>query len=357
MTRSRPPPRRQHPSPRQGEYSVSAREAWSRSRLSRIAIITGVLVVLVSALAVVVPLSQTSTAKFFSRYHLLERRYVNLGNSAHEGIGCRACHETDPLGNAVALLGDYYSTILTAGPTPQYFTFTPPENEACVSCHEDAWSASGERVGKIPHPAHDRVATETRECVGCHKWTAHLEPYLEKHKQMPFSGVCVAYGCHVGTKTTEQCFDCHHVLHESADQWKTAHVGVVERVGSNACLESCHTVAQCQQCHTTGTVPKFTGLTIEIGMKAIEALHVKPEWTEQYHGAEALKARDKCLLCHQSQGECQECHRERPVFHGPTATWIGRHQKATDKRDDPRCIECHEQVWCNDCHDQFKEMR
>lgn len=346
-----------NPSSRPGELAVSERRVWSRTRITRIAVIAGVAVVLLSAVAVIVPLVQTSTPEFFSRYHLLNRRYVNLSNSAHEGIGCRACHETDALANGVALVGDYYSSLFKAGATPTYFTFSPPRNEACLACHRDDWSTDATRTAHIPHPAHERVSTETRSCVGCHKWTAHFETYMDKHKQMPFSGVCVAYGCHVGTKATGQCFECHHVLHEDAEQWKTAHVAVVAKTGENACLESCHTVAQCQQCHTTGTTPTFTGLTIEVGMKDIETLHVKPDWTQKYHGAEALKSRDKCLLCHQSQGECQECHLERPAFHGSTETWIGRHKNATKRVDDPRCLECHKQAFCTDCHDQFKEMK
>jgi hypothetical protein len=239
---------------------------------------------------------------------------------------------------------------------PRFFSFEPPRSEACLACHEDDWSMDASRTATIPHPAHQRVAFETRECVECHKWTAHLETYMDKHKQMPFSGVCVAYGCHVGTKTSEQCFNCHHILHEANETWRTDHARVIKQTGENACLESCHTVAQCQQCHTTGERPEFEGQRIEVGMKAIEELHVRPDWTEVNHGTEALKDRSRCLLCHQSEGECDECHRERPAFHGPTTSWIGRHAKQAVAVDDPRCIECHQQSWCDDCHRQFKEM-
>jgi len=338
---------------------VSAAEAkpGSRSRRSRIIIVVAVVFVLVTIVAVVLPLAVTSTPEFFSRYHLLERRYVNLGDSAHEGIGCRSCHETKPLENGLALIADYYTSfVIKDDPRPRYFTFGPPEREACLACHVDDWSTELSRTDRIPHPAHLRVASETRNCVDCHKWTAHLETYIDKHKEMPFSGVCVAYGCHVGTKATDQCFDCHHVLHEDGEQWRTEHPRIVAATGERACLESCHQVDQCQLCHTTGERPEFTGLPIQIDMKAIEELHVKPEWTPEYHGEEALKDIDKCLLCHQSEGECDECHRERPAFHGSTKTWIGRHKDATDSIDDPRCLACHEKPWCEDCHQQFEEM-
>jgi hypothetical protein len=314
------------------------------------------LVVIVVAIAVIVPLVATATPEFFSRYHLLERRYVNLGSSAHEGIGCRACHETDALENGLALFGDFYVSMVTTDETPRYFEFGPPSNDACLACHEQDWSTEIGRTDKIPHPAHRRVSEETRVCVDCHKWTAHLETYLEKHQQMPFSGVCVAYGCHVGTKTSDECFDCHHVLHQASEEWRTEHPATVAKAGESICLEACHSVQQCQMCHTTGERPEFDGLPIEVSMKAIEELHVLPEWTAEYHGDQAIENRDNCLLCHQTTGECDECHRERPAFHGSTETWIGRHSDQTADLEDPRCIECHEQTWCEECHDQFKEM-
>ncbi len=327
-----------------------------RPRLPLVLGIVGVALVALLVAGVAVPLASTSTPDFFKRYHLLNRRYVNLEHSAHEGIGCRACHETQPLQNAVELTADYYRSLVTTDQVPKNFTFGKPRREACLRCHADEWAEDAERIDRIPHPAHQRVAEEERECVECHKWTAHFETYMTKHKEMPFSGVCVAYGCHVGTKTSDQCYDCHHILHEAGEQWQVKHPEVVKANGQNACLESCHTGEQCRQCHTTGQRPEFTGQKVETSMRAIEELHVRPDWTEQFHGSEALKDRDKCLLCHQAEGECDECHLQRPAFHGSTDTWIGRHSKATSDVEDPRCIECHEKVYCEECHQQFKEM-
>lgn len=326
------------------------------TRVARFVMIAALAIVIVAAVGVVIPLTMTSSPEFFSRYPLLERRYVNLESSAHEGIGCRSCHQTRPVMNGVELVADFYVSMVDTNDVPVYFSFQAPTNDACLSCHENDWNAATSTDSKIPHPAHERIADETRPCADCHKWTGHFESYMDKHEAMPFSGVCVAYGCHVGTKQTEQCFDCHHVLHESNEEWRTEHPKVMRATGENACIEGCHTVEQCQQCHTTGERPVFDGLPIEVGMKDIEALHVRDNWTTETHGPEALKARDRCLVCHQSEGECDECHLERPKFHGSTATWIGRHSRYTGELDDPACLECHERSWCDDCHQQFEEM-
>lgn len=319
------------------------------------ALLAVVLVLGVSA-AVAIPLAVTSSPDFFARYHLLNRRYVNLESSAHEGIGCRSCHETDPVTNGTQLVAEFYSGLFTRGEMPTYFTFEPPANEACLRCHESDWAHDAKQIESIPHPAHTRVSTETRQCVRCHKWTAHLETFMPKHKTMPFSGVCVSYGCHVGTKDKDQCFNCHHVLRQTAVTWKKKHPDVVSQVGQAGCLESCHEVGQCRMCHTTGKMPKITGLPIRTGLDAIEQGHVGDDWVTDGHGPAALRDRDTCLLCHQSQGECQECHRYRPAFHGKPTAWIGRHSKVTKKVDDPRCLECHKKPWCEECHQQFKEM-
>jgi hypothetical protein len=336
---------------------MKAEEGRQRLRpVYRLMVLVAIAVTVGAVAAVAVPLAMTATPEFFGRYHLLERRYVNLENSAHEGIGCRSCHETQALVNGVQLVADFYSSLVETTSTPQYFTFQTPKNEMCLRCHENDWNTDAARTSRIPHPAHKQVAAEDRSCAGCHKWTGHFEAYMDKHKEMPFSGVCVAYGCHVGTKTTEQCFDCHHVLHEANEVWRTEHPRVMKVTGQNACLEGCHKVEQCQQCHTTGERPVFDGLPIETSMKSIEVLHVRDDWTEEHHGQEALKGRDRCMLCHQSTGECDECHLQRPAFHGPTTSWIGRHSKHTELVNDPACLECHQQRYCDDCHRQFKEM-
>jgi len=339
-----------------GDAAVSELEPRPRTGARRLRIALVAVAVLLVVAAVAVPLLVTSTPGFFARYHLLERRFVNLEGSAHEGIGCRECHETRPLLNGAQLVADFYTSLVTTDEVPVYFTFQRPRSAACKACHVNDWTTDAGRTKRIPHPAHLRVASETRDCATCHKWTAHFEGYIEKHKTMPFSGVCVSYGCHVGTKQNDQCFDCHHILHADAAQWKVAHPKVVRATGESPCLESCHKVAQCQECHTTGKTPVFTGMRIEVGMLSIEKLHVKPDWTQRYHGPEALKDTSKCLKCHQTKGECDECHRLRPAFHGKPLTWIGRHAKQSDTVDDKRCLTCHEKPWCLECHKQFKEM-
>jgi hypothetical protein len=198
-----------------------------------------------------------------------------------------------------------------------------------------------------------RVSTEKRDCVTCHKWIAHQEVYQEEHKSMPFSAVCAAYPCHVGWKEEGTCQSCHHILIEEEGAWMTGHPDVVLTSGDSGCLESCHEIKQCQQCHTTGETP-FTGVREASATKQIESLHAKGDWPRA-HGAVALPDQSACLSCHVSLGECQNCHARRPASHGPADTWIAQHKNVV--KSDQQCVTCHDRVWCDDCHAQFKEMR
>jgi nitrate/TMAO reductase-like tetraheme cytochrome c subunit len=319
-------------------------------------VVAGVVAVAVLALAVAVgvAVAATSDAGFVNRYHELQRRYTTLQSSTHRGIACGTCHESRAgVAGLAARVNDYYGS-LTGTPTlPTFNAFAPPSNEACLACHRYDWSDDASRTASVPHPAHLRTDTETRPCVSCHKWTAHEEPYQLRHKTMPFSVVCASFACHVGTKQQADCVNCHHVLQETKGDWRVNHPAAVRASGPNACLETCHKSAQCEECHTTGSSTTLPSSIATASSTAIETLHVKSGWLSE-HGTIALQDPVKCTTCHISEGECQDCHAIRPPFHDPASTWLVRHKDVA--KDTRRCLTCHEQPWCDACHAQFKAM-
>jgi hypothetical protein len=320
----------------------------------RIALWSVAAIAVALAVAAGVALYSTSQPSYFARYGDLTRRYVTMSTSAHRGIACVTCH-TDPRGplaTAVDRVGLFYGSLTTTSLVPAFLTFAPPSNDACLQCHRYDWSNTAATIAKVPHPAHYRVATETRQCVMCHKWVAHEEPYQAKHTTMPFSGVCASFPCHVGTKQPADCANCHHVLQTGPGGWLANHPNVVRANGPDACLESCHKIQQCQDCHTTGKTPTLPSSTPTAAVTTIESLHVQPDWLT-IHGTVALQDPAKCQTCHISEGECQDCHSQRPAFHGSPTTWLVRHQ--TYGVDRQRCLECHQATFCDDCHAQFKE--
>lgn len=317
-----------------------------------------VAVAAVLALLLAIPLVVTAVApqSFFGRYHELSVNFEELGTSRHAGVGCYSCHGTlhGPVAYGFALAGDFYANLLKSTGEPRFLRFGSPAREECLACHKTAWSYNAARTANVPHPAHMRVMNETRECVECHKWTAHEETYMEEHKEMPFSGICVAYGCHVGFRSVDQCTSCHHALRDEEEDWLVEHPAVAQSIGVVSCLEICHDADQCRLCHTTGERPVFDGLQTQTGLEDIERLHVADDWTTA-HGPTALADQSKCMQCHVSEGECRACHRHRPASHDPVETWISSHKDVVDPEDKVRCMTCHERSWCDECHEAFKE--
>lgn len=325
-------------------------------RRGRIAAIAGAVVLVLAVVAVSAALIATSRVAFFERYQGLERRHTMLASSGHSGVDCVVCH-TDPANALVAdvrRVGEFYRSLVSTSTELSFVRFDPPTNAACLQCHLHEWSSDASRTADVPHPAHLRVADETRECVSCHKWVAHEEAYQAKHKTMPFSGVCASFGCHVGTVQRADCGTCHHALAPDQTAWKTQHAVVVRTMGPNACLQ-CHKASQCDECHTTGTATDLPSVVPTLGV-SVEARHVKADWVSQ-HGTVALEDPAVCTSCHISNGECLDCHAQRPAFHEPVSTWLVRHQPLGKDPDLPRCLTCHQKSWCDACHAQFKEQK
>ena len=104
----------------------------------------------------------------------------------------------------------------------------------------------------------------------------------------------------------DQCSNCHHSLQESRRAWKTEH----RRAPGDRRQRLPRVVPRRRPVPAVPhdrARPVFTGLPHEVGLKAIETQHVKTDWTSR-HGALALVDKSKCLLCHVSVGECDDCH-------------------------------------------------
>lgn len=314
------------------------------------------LALVIIVVGVGVALWATSSPAFLARYGSYQTSYKTLQTSGHKNMACSECHlgSQNPLAYRIALVGDFYVSLFTKQPdAPMFAKLEQPTRDECLKCHAYDWSMDAARTSKVPHPAHLRTIDEPRDCVTCHRWVGHEEVYAQQHKKMPFSVVCASFGCHVGTKPPADCKNCHHQLQQSLDTWKQVHPQVVRSYGANACLEQCHNADQCRTCHTTGKTPVFSATIAETStVTAIERAHVKSDWLTQ-HGTFALQDQAKCLTCHVTLQECQDCHSHRPAFHGTDNTaWIGMgHEKLA--KDPRRCFECHQPKECNDCHQQF----
>ena len=325
-------------------------------RTPRIIAWVAVSILFLGIIAVLAGAAASAGPDFLGSYEGYAENHEMLEASMHADLECGDCH-VDERGTVIARaarVGDFYRGLAGKPAEPMFVNVDTPRSDACLACHGEDWSEDASRTARIPHPAHLRTANEERECVECHKWTGHEEEYIERHKEMPFSAVCASFPCHVGTKTEDQCADCHHAVQvtETEDEWLLNHKTAVQRTGPNACLETCHEADQCRQCHTTGERPEFDVESLSAEVEAVEREHVKADWMEQ-HGIWAAQDETTCFDCHVSPAECADCHSERPDFHGLEETWLNRHQEFEE--GDSRCLTCHEQEFCDECHEQFEE--
>lgn len=323
----------------------------------RLPLLAGGLVAVLVFLVVGAALFATSSPAFFAKYSHLRPRYESWMTSKHKDVSCAECHQGDQssVGYRFALVRDFYRSLAGAkSKSPDAVRLQRPTRDACLKCHEEAWSIDSAKLLRVPHPAHDRAADETRDCVKCHKWTAHVERYQEKHKNIPFTGICTSYGCHVGTKSKNECRFCHHSQSFAEAKWRDLHPKVVQASGSSSCLDYCHETKQCRDCHTAGKEPKMGKGSVSAAVGSISRLHSEPKWLDK-HGKKAREDRTRCFYCHGSDAECKECHSRRPKFHETKAVWLGRHQEVG--KDKSRCLACHTEKECSDCHRIFKEGR
>jgi hypothetical protein len=328
----------------------------SRKALLHAASLVAPVLFVLAVIAIAVALLATAQPSFYARFHGFDRRFTNLEQSSHAHISCVECHGRTGAVGLANRVGDFYGSIVGTTAQPALSVFASPSNDACLVCHSTDWADEASRTLQVPHPAHLRVSEEKRECVSCHRWIAHEEAYQAKHKTMPFSGVCAALACHVGPKQTrEECGTCHHALAQDQTAWKTEHPIAVRTVGPNACIEACHEPSQCTECHTTGKATGLPSIIPTLGV-TVEAMHVKPDWIAR-HGEEALADPPACASCHISDGECIDCHANRPAFHGPRNTWLNRHKDFAKDENDPGCLTCHQKPTCDSCHEQFRETR
>lgn len=318
-------------------------------------IVAAGVVAVAGLIAVAVPLYATNEPSFYGRYQHFEERYQAWKTSSHRTVSCIQCHvgPADSVGYRASLVREFY-TVRGKVRRPAVAGLPPASAAACRQCHKDERTQDLKRLSQIPHPAHPDLAAETRDCVKCHKWVAHSEKYQERHKKIAFTGICMSFGCHAGTKKSTECRFCHHVQSFAAPKWRTLHPRIVQTRGENGCFDYCHKPKQCRTCHQTGKNPFEQKGSAPKQLTSLIAQHELPTWDAQ-HGKEAQIDEQRCFYCHGSEAACKDCHSRRPAFHGPKSTWLARHQKIGKKT--ARCLACHAKKDCDDCHRVFKEER
>ena len=263
--------------------------------------------------------------------HLMQDPFERFAESAHRGLGCKACHHPNMVGRSRMAL----TQIIENPEEIEEHAIVP--NEKCISCHVDGdpeeWTLISRSVGHRVHLESEETSLEGLQCVECHSSGVH--------EFAATSETCGQSGCHEDTDIklgrmgdfTIHCVACHDfsrpvdepTLVASGDSGVHASTVVAPlRPQASECL-SCHAMrllvgempedephgGVCGACHNPHE--QTTPAEAVRSCAASECHAVADTITPMHRGLEAGTL-ERCTLCHSPHDSpieevvCTSCH-------------------------------------------------
>jgi len=252
--------------------------------------------------------------------HLMEDPYELFAQSAHRGLGCKACHQPNMLERSSMGL----TAVIENPDTIEVHAAVP--NELCADCHIDGdpekWLLVANSAGHKVHFESEDPDLEGLQCVECHSSSLHQFTAADE--------TCAQSGCHTDSDVqlgamsdlTIHCAACHGF---STPVTETEAAVASLAPDQDTCL-SCHamrvlvelpdpdpheaTCASCHNPHEQATPEEAAGSCSAAGCHDDAA-----ELTPFHVGLEEEVAAD-CMYCHQAHdfqidgSNCLACHQD-----------------------------------------------
>jgi nitrate/TMAO reductase-like tetraheme cytochrome c subunit len=264
--------------------------------------------------------------------HLMQEPFDRFSNSAHRGLGCKACHQPNPIERAKMGLRQIFVS-------PEEITAHAEVSDSkCEYCHvageaEDWILVQNSKGHEIHLNSRDPVLADI-ECVTCHSDSVH--------EFGATNASCGQRGCHDEAQIQLggmgeldlSCEACHDFLVPLDAEAPSADPASLSP-GAGQCL-SCHEMrtrididpaqephgAQCGLCHNAHTqrtaAEAVTSCTASL-------CHTVPEAIEDdHHQWRSIRLND-CVQCHQAHtfkvdgNDCTACHTDIPSGVGGTS--------------------------------------
>jgi hypothetical protein len=259
--------------------------------------------------------------------HLMEDPYELFAESAHRGLGCKACHQPNMIDRSQMAL-----TQIIENPEEISIHAEVP-NERCTECHVEGdperWRTIATSSGHRVHLESADSTLQGLRCVECHSSSVH--------QFTPAEETCGQSSCHTDSgiqlgamsDLTVHCVGCHSY---------SAPVDIGNRLGVQAALSptrneclACHEMrvlvelpeddphqGLCASCHNPHeqTTPAEAA-----GSCAIGGCHDDSETLTPFHQGLHTDALADCVSCHTAHdfsldGEnCLSCHED--IFDDP----------------------------------------
>jgi hypothetical protein len=284
--------------------------------------------------------------------HLMSEPFELFAKSAHQGLGCKACHRPNMLQRAQMGL-----TQVVENPEEIRVHAEVP-NEICAECHVEGdperWRLIANTVGHRIHLESDDPVLQGLRCVECHSTSIH--------EFSPIDRTCAQSGCHEDNSVqlgemgalTIHCAACHNFV---APVGEATLLGTPEQAAIlpdyDECL-SCHAMrvlvempepdpheGGCAACHNPHeqTEPAQAAQSC-----ATVGCHDDTRDITPFHRGLELETLTDCMYCHQAHdfsldgSNCATCHA------GAEAPADAVAQTLDFSHDE------HESVDCGSCH-------
>jgi len=309
--------------------------------------------------------------KFSHKLHLQE-----------QGVDCAVCHHAAATSKQSTddLMGDH---------------------ESCTSCHEEQIAdncaychVDPENIVEIENPerelifSHEKHIGNNVECTQCHPGTEKVD--YASDENMPDMASCVS--CHTEKTVSEECGTCHsdYVSLLPGDHLRGAfrkdHKRLTRLGSYEITCATCHSESFCQDCHTGIDLEDFgvyhdlmsdpiTRVPQKDSPRQLKVQHAHSLNYKFTHGIDARSRESDCMICHDRQSFCVECHQAGTIQEGKikpqnhrVAGYVtigrgsggGRHAEMA-KRDIENCASCHDvqgaDPTCMLCHNEDGGVR
>jgi nitrate/TMAO reductase-like tetraheme cytochrome c subunit len=264
--------------------------------------------------------------QFCLECHLMEDPFERFAQSAHRGLGCKACHRP----NIVERSEMGLAQVVENPDSIRVHAHVP--NQICAECHiegdPDEWRRVANTAGHRIHLESDDPALEGLSCVECHSSGVH--------QFTPTDQTCGQGGCHENTTIqlgnmadlTIHCATCHDFATPVAPDAPTAEVATSLRPEAEECL-SCHQMrsmlgdlppdephgGECGACHN----PHEQATPSQaVESCATGGCHAQPDTLTPYHQGLDPGVLDACTTCHEAhtfrihgaESDCLSCHED-----------------------------------------------
>ncbi|HKJ03627.1 MAG TPA: NapC/NirT family cytochrome c, partial [Longimicrobiales bacterium] len=260
--------------------------------------------------------------------HLMQQPYELFAKSAHQGLGCKACHQPTLITRSQMAL-----TQIIENPG-ELAAHAEVPNERCAECHikgdPEKWRLIANSAGHKAHLESDDPALEGLQCVECHSTSVH--------EFAPVDRTCSQAGCHADktiklgemSNLTIHCAACHSFLAPVNGREATTNASVLGNSVDAAILPdqeeclSCHAMRErvqmprpdphrgvCAACHN----PHTQATPAEAAQSCTNAgCHTDPLQDSPMHRGLQPGVIESCTTCHTAHdfkvdgSKCITCH-------------------------------------------------